>query len=259
MTALRDDIARLIDKHSGVMTGEELAEAVLSARGSVADGNERYRLASAVAYAAIETEAVREGARFTLFRDGESVLMVATESLGEQYRASVQARAQYVKRLGTRCDDLAAADPLLAPIRVSEELLSVSAPEGDRTIPPDRLVRLGVRASEKAALSSRMEIYPRGMPAARALKLGMGSLLGPKSLTIKQIQQRIGSRYPEAEPIPGPPALDRLLAEAGIELVWDGAKQSIRRSCTTRVTCPPPPPCTAWERHRWRVNPRPRR
>lgn len=226
MTALRDDIARLIDKHSGVMTGKELAEAVLSARGSVADGDERYRLASAVAYSAIETEAVREGARFTLFRDGERVLVVATESLGEQYQASVQARAQYVKRLGTRCDDLAAADPLLAPIRVSEELLSVSAPEGDRTIPPDRLVRLGVRASKKAALSSRMEIYPQGMPATRALKLGMGSLLGPKSLTIKQIQQRIGSRYPEAESIPGPPALDRLLAEAGIELVWDGANQS---------------------------------
>ncbi len=226
MTALRDDIARLIDKHSGVMTGEELAEAVLSARGSVADGGERYRLASAVAYAAIETEAVREGARFTLFRDGEGVLIVGTESLGEQYRASVQARAQYVKRLSTRCDDLAGADPLLAPIRVSEELLSVSAPEGDRTIPPDRRVRLGVRASEKSALSSRMEIYPKGMLAARALKLGMGSLLGPKSLTIKQIHQRIGSRYPEAEPIPGPPALDRLLAEAGIELVWDGANQS---------------------------------
>lgn len=226
MTALRDGIARLIDKNSGVMTGEELAEAVLAARGSVADGDERYRLASAVAYAAIETEAVREGARFTLFRDGESVLVVATESLGEQYRASVQARAQYVKRLGTRCDDLALADPLLAPIRVSEELLNIPAPEGDRAIPPDRLIRLGVRASEKAALSSRMEIYPRGMPAARALKLGMGSLLGPKSLTVKQIQQRIGSRYPEAELIPGPPALDRLLAEAGIELVWDGANQS---------------------------------
>ena len=226
MTALRDDLARLIDKHAGVMTGEELAEAVLSSRGSVADGDERHRLASAVAYAAIETEAVREGARFTLYREDDGVLAIGTESLGEQYGAPVQARAQYVKLLASRCDELADADPLLAPIRVSEELLSVTAPEGDRAIPPDRLVRLGVRASEKAALSSRMEIYPRGMAVVRALKLGMGSLLGPKSLTVKQIQQRIGSRYPEAELVPGPPALDRLLAEAGIELVWDGANQS---------------------------------
>ncbi len=226
MTALREDLARLVDKHSGVMTGEELAEAVLAARGSVADGDERKRLASAVAYAATETEAIREGARFALYRDGERVLIVGTENLGDRYRASLQTRAQYVKRLGKRCDELAGADPLLAPIRVSEELLGVLAPESDRTIPPDRLIRLGVRASQHAALSSRMEIYPKGMPAARALKLGMGSLLGPKSLTVKQIQQRISSRYPEAEPIPGPPALDALLAEAGIELVWDGTNQS---------------------------------
>lgn len=65
-----------------------------------------------------------------------------------------------------------------------------------------------------------------GMPAWRALKLGLGSLLGPKALTVKQIQQRIGSRYPQAQAVPGPPALDRLLAEAGVELVWDGATQS---------------------------------
>jgi hypothetical protein len=32
-----------------------------------------------------------------------------------------------------------------------------------------------------------MEIYPKGMPAPRALKLGMGSLLGPKALTVQQI------------------------------------------------------------------------
>ncbi len=225
MTALRDDTARLIDKHSGAMTGAELAEAVLSARGSVAEGDQRCRLAAAVAYAAIETEAVREGARFTLLREGESVLIVATESLGEGYRASVQARARYVMRLARRCDELAVADPLMAPIRVAEDLLSISAPQGDRAIPPDRLVRLGVRASEKAALSSRMEIYPKGMSAARALKLGMGSLLGPKSLTVRQIQRRIASRYPAAEPVPGPPALDKLLTGAGIELIWDGDEQ----------------------------------
>ncbi|MEA3410517.1 MAG: BREX system serine/threonine kinase PglW [Pseudomonadota bacterium] len=223
MTALRDDVARLVDKHAGVMTGTELAAAVLSARGSVRDGDERIRLASAVAYAAVETEAAREGARFTVYRHGERFLVVGTADLGERYGASVEARARYAIHLGGRCDALAGADPLPAPIRVTEALLGVPAPAGDRPIPPDRLVRLGARVSERAALSSRMEIYPRGMPAVRALKLGMGSLLGPKSLTAVQIRRRIGSRYPEAEPVPGPPALDGLLAEAGIELVRDGA------------------------------------
>ncbi|MGH8591417.1 MAG: hypothetical protein ACREXX_19500, partial [Gammaproteobacteria bacterium] len=232
MTALREDIARLVDKHAGVMTGDELAEAVLAARGSVADGAERYRLARAVAYAALETEVARENARYLLYREGRRVLAIATEGLGSPYRASVAARAQYARRLGERADELAGAEPLLAPARATEALSSLPAPEGDRPIPPDRLVRLAVRASEQAALSSRLEIYPTGMPAPRALKLGMGSLLGPKAVTVQQIQQRIGSRYSEAAPIPGPPLLTRLLTEAGHELAWDG--QSQRYSPTRR-------------------------
>lgn len=125
----------------------------------------------------------------------------------------------------------------MAPKRVEEALLQVPAPQGDRPVPPDRLLRLDVRASQKTALPSRMEIYPRGMGAVRAVKLGMGSLLGPKSLAVRQIQERIGSRYPVAEPLPGPPALDRLLAEAGIALEWDGEQRRYvpqRRRSTDR-------------------------
>ena len=46
-------------------------------------------------------------------------------------------------------------------------------------------------------------------------QIGVGSLLGPQELTVQQIQQRIASRYPQAEPVPGRPALDDLLREAG--------------------------------------------
>jgi hypothetical protein len=185
MTALREDVARLIDKSGGVMTGHELATALLAARGSAADDPERSRLAA-------------------------------------HYTTSAAARAQYAGRLGTRADALAAADPLLTPGRVVEELQAVPGPEGDLPLTPDRLLRLAVASSQGAALSSRMELYPQHMEAARALKLGIGSLLGPKALTVRQIQQRIASRYPLAAPLPGPPALDDLLRAAGIELLWDG-------------------------------------
>src|SRR5262249_55594601 len=121
---------------------------------------------------------------------------------------------------------LAEADPLLAPARIVEELQAVPPPEGDVQLTPDRLLRLAVAASQKAALSSRMELYPRGMAAARALKLGVGSLLGPRELTVQHIQQRVASRYPQAEPLPGRPALDALLQEAGIAWVWDDAGAS---------------------------------
>jgi serine/threonine protein kinase len=222
MTALREDVARMIDKSSGVMTTHELATSLLAARGSAANEPGRSRVAAAVACAAVETEVAREGARYILYRGAQRIWVVATSSLAAHYTASSAARAQYAEHLGTKADALAAADPLLTPLRVVEELQAVPRPEGDPAMTPDRLLRLAVASSQTAALSSRMELYPRYMEAARALKLGVGSLLGPKALTVRQIQQRIASRYPLAEPVPGPPALDDLLQDAGIELLWDG-------------------------------------
>jgi serine/threonine protein kinase len=222
MTALREDVAKMIDKTGGVMTTHELATSLLAARGSAANESDRSRFAAAVAYAAVETEVAREGARYILYRGPQRIWVVATPSLAAHYTASSAARAQYAEHLGSKADALAAADPLLTPVRVVEELQAVPQPEGDPMLTPDRLLRLAVASSQTAALSSRMELYPQHMEAARALKLGIGSLLGPKALTVRQIQQRIASRYPLAESVPGPPALDDLLREAGIELLWDG-------------------------------------
>src|SRR4029450_2888938 len=148
-------------------------------------------------------------------------LILAHRARADPYTATPDARAQSAERLGDRADALAQADPLLAPARLAEELQAVSSPEGDPQLTPDRLLRLAVATSQQAALSSRMELYPRGMAALRAIKLGGGSLLGPKELTAQQIQQRIARRYPQAEPVPGRPALDDLLREAGIAWVWD--------------------------------------
>ena len=226
MTELRKEVAAWLDKNGGVLTADELTAAVLTARGSVAPDADRPRLAAALAAAAVETEMAREGARYTLHRGAQTVLIVATPSLADAYTATPAARAQYAERLGARADALAQADPLLAPARLAEELQAVPPPEGDQQLTPDRLLRLAVATSQQAALSSRMELYPRGMAALRAIKLGGGSLLGPKELTVQQIQQRIASRYPQAEPVPGRPALDDLLREAGIAWVWDDTGDS---------------------------------
>ncbi|HXH13501.1 MAG TPA: BREX system serine/threonine kinase PglW [Alphaproteobacteria bacterium] len=223
MTALREDVAAILDKHGGVATVEELTVAVLAARGSTSDEPQRSRLAAAMACAALETEMARESARYLLYRGQSRVFVVATSSLADSYAGSPTARAQYAERLGLKADELAAADPLPTPMRVVEELQTVSPPPGDPALPADRLLRLAVAASNTAALSSRLEVYPRRMSAARALKLGVGSLLGPKALTAQQVRQRIASRYPEAEPIPDPPVLDDLLRDAGLDWVWDSA------------------------------------
>jgi hypothetical protein len=158
MTVLREDMARMIDKNGGVMTTHELATLLLAARGSAANEPDRSRFARAIAYAAVETEVVREGARYILYRGQQCIWVVATSGLSQHYTASPAARAQYAEHLGAKADILAGADPLLTPIRVIEELQTVPRPEGDPAMMPDRLLRLAVASSQTAALSSRMEL-----------------------------------------------------------------------------------------------------
>ena len=59
------------------------------------------------------------------------------------------------------------------------------------------------------------------MDPARAIKLSQGALHGVASLTVQEIRDRVGSRYPEVAPLPGPPRLDALLQEAGFEFQWN--------------------------------------
>ncbi len=95
-----------------------------------------------------------------------------------------------------------------------------AAAETERDRAASRWLQLAAATADRAALSSRLELYPRGMPAARAVKLALGALAGARELTAEQVRERVGGRYPEAEPLPERPALDALLEEAGSELRW---------------------------------------
>ena len=218
---LRDSVAALVARHGGVMTAPELADGLAAVRGSTADGEERLRRAAGAAAAALETESGRTDCRYRLHRGDRTTLVLATEALDATLAATETARAAYVRKLGDVADRLANADPLASPARVQADLAGLEPPRGMRPLSPERRVRLAVRVAERAALSSRGELYPRDMPAERAVKLGASSLLGPKALDVAQLRERLASRYPKAEPLPDRPALDTLLAAAGLQLIWD--------------------------------------
>jgi len=245
ITDLRDALFSLLEAEGGVMTVDEAADALLAARGSVLDGAERQQAGLAVVRAVVETEGCAEAARFLEARGAGKVLIARSPEL-----------ADYVFRLGEQADALARLDPLAPPARVIESLRAVPVPPGVPALTDSRLVRIGVRVSSEASLSSRMEIYPRGMDAARAVRLAAGALLGTRDLTTEEIQQRVASRYPEAAPVPPRPNLDDLLASAGTKLTWDatardghGAFQQERSdritlstgSSLSRTTGMPPP------------------
>jgi hypothetical protein len=142
-------------------------------------------------------------------RDGAGVLIAQDAAL-----------ADYARRLGSTADQLAEEDPLVAPTRVVERLREVPPP-AEVNLTDARLVRLASAVSQQAVLSSRQELYPRGMPAARALRLSHGALNGLRMLSVAQVRERVASRYPEAAPLPDHPALDDLLREAGFDFQWE--------------------------------------
>jgi serine/threonine protein kinase len=210
MTKLRAEMADILHTAGGVMSVGELCEAVLAARGSVQDAPHRTQLATAVTRAAVEVERIMADPRFMVRRDGACVLIATSQEL-----------ADYAFRLGQCADRLAAEDPLAPPARVLQTLQALVLPTGAMEFSDTRLVRLAAAASAHAAVSSRQELYPKGMDAARALKLSQGALLGVPSLAVAQIRERVSSRYPDAEPLPDRPALDHLLRLAGFDFQWD--------------------------------------
>ena len=212
-TGARNDIDAFLATHGEVMTAEELALALLAARGSAErDDALRLRLAAGVVRACVEAEAELAGQRFQCF-DGEGAPLVG---IGPDHAA-------YARRLGQAADEVARAEPLLAPQRAAESLEAVARPESLAPLSTQRLLKLATAASATAALSSRSEIYPRGMDAAVAIRQSLGALVGPKFFTAEQIGDRVRGRYPESGPLPARPALDALLAAAGLNLVWSDA------------------------------------
>jgi serine/threonine protein kinase len=210
LTPLRGDIAGLLATAGGVMTAEELGEAILAARGSVLEGPQRCRLGRAAARAAVEVERTMAEPRYLVRRADTRTLVAIHPAL-----------ADHAVRLGDRADELAREDPLAPPARALQVLREVPAPVGFEPLADGRLLRLAAAASCGAALSSRQEIYPRGMEALRALRLARGALGGVRVLSAEQVRDRVAGRYPEAEPLPERPGLDELLAAAGLELAWD--------------------------------------
>jgi serine/threonine protein kinase len=219
-TELRLQLDTLLRGQGQVMSAHECAMALLALRGcAVQDDAERLRQASAVLRAAVEAESHLDQPRFEAY-DHQPCALIATASTW----------ADYARQLGTTADDCALADPLLPPPRVLATLEGVPLPatlaaDGAPApaLTPARLLRLAASASQRAALSSRQEIYPRGMAPLHALRQSLGALVGAPQLGVRDIQDRVRGRYPEAAPLPGRPELDRLLEEAGAPLTWDAA------------------------------------
>lgn len=228
LTTLRQDVAELLAAQGQVMTLREGALALLALRGCAEqDDTQRLRLACAVLRAVVEADMDTAQPRFEVHAHG-AVLLIAAEARW----------AELARQLAQTADACALADPLLPPERVLKALEG-ACPAGDGALPPGlsaaRQLRLATNASRGAALSARQEIYPRGMPALQALRQSLSALAGV-TLSEDQLHERVRGRYPEAEPLPRRPQLDRLLEAVGAPLAWNEVE---RRYCRQQLDTGP--------------------
>lgn len=226
ITELRDELIELLDAHAGVMTTDELIDAILLARGCDVQGLEdRRRYGAAAVRAAIETEKKLQEPRLVVERSG-SLVFVARDGHGRPCPGSALVAA--ARALGDEADRIVHdSDPLLAPESALSALRAIYWPIGVVAPSPQRLARLAVSVSSRAALSSRLEIYPRRMAADRAMRLAHGALVGAflskEGATEAEIEARVRARYPDCAALPSGPQLEAILRDLGFDVVFDPA------------------------------------
>jgi serine/threonine protein kinase len=144
---------------------------------------------------------------------------------GAGWLCAGDAHARAVRALGTAADELADRPVVAGPGEVARVLAHAVEGTPLATASPARLVDLATQASEGAARSARLEVYPKGMPAHRALTLSASLLRS--GMTPSEVIARVKRRYPEARPLPPRPDLDDLVRPHGLQ--WsDEAQRYVR-------------------------------
>lgn len=248
VTEARNDLASILDRAGGVLSGDELALALLSQRGSTALGAERVRRGRAVVRAALEAESSRESNRFTWRRlaGGTAIVVAGTAATTDDGEDTLNGEelADYAGNLGVAADQLATADPLVTPAAAIERLRLTAPPPSLALLSDHRLTRLAAACSATAAVSSRLELYPRGLAPARALRIARATLLGSGTLTEQEVRDRVRTRFPDAASLPARPELDTLLhIEVGLE--WSTDRTAANGTPLAPGFRVPPPPAAA--------------
>lgn len=198
LEAVRNEIVALLDARGSVMSAEELAQALIAARGSYTPEPKRLPQAMGLVRAAVEAELSTGGdARVAIHRFRTSgTVLVGREPDDPASDVTAADFLGYVVELGGRAAELAGADPLPTRQRAVEELRRLPVPAGMPAVADLRLLQLAAAArNDRVDVNAQGQLYPVGMPAERALRLSVGSLIGQR-LSEDQIRDRVRSRFP---------------------------------------------------------------
>jgi hypothetical protein len=205
LAAVRDELVALLEDRGRVMSAAELAEALITTRGTYATEPQRTAQAVGLVRAAAEAELSRSGdARLAIRRFGATVL-VGREPDDPTAAHTALDLLEYAVALGRAARQLVAADPLPTPARAIERLRHTTPPAVMPPLSDARLVHLAATAAADVAVNAQLLLYPVGLAPARAVRLAAGSLVltRDQSLTVESLHNRVRARFPQAAPRPG--------------------------------------------------------
>ena len=226
VTELRNTVLEILARRGRVMEAGQLAAALLAERGSgLDDPAARLALAQACLRAAIEAEEHLDNPRLGRRRAGARLLIAAVATAEDDATTPTDDPAapteeellDYATGLGRRADelvDLGEASPLPGTSAVLEALTEVTRPDGMPPLSDTDLVSLAAGASQDAAMTARLELYPRSLDPKKALRLAQAaSYLGDPGLEPDRLRDRVLARFPELANLPDPDQLRKLLQE----------------------------------------------
>ncbi|MFI1333499.1 BREX system serine/threonine kinase PglW [Streptomyces sp. NPDC020845] len=216
VSALRAEIMELLAELGRVAPAVEIADALVVRRGTQLRGEQRRRaLALAAVRAVVEVEQLDpEAAEF----QHQANRKATEESLEAGLLAldvreddapdtpTAPALLDYATRLGRTADRLSRQETLPTAATVLTELGALTPPPGTLEWDERRLVELAAAASQNAAATPRLEIYPRNLPLVRALRLTQAGLVPwipgvpdeqQPGLPAGDVHERVRARFPE--------------------------------------------------------------
>jgi serine/threonine protein kinase len=220
VTRLRITAREILEQHGRVLESRHLAAALLADRGcALADDGARLAVAQACLRAAIVTEEHLENPRLARRRIGGGKVLIASVAEDDPSVPNEEELFDYAAELGRAADQLVSLTdgaPLPGSATARQRLSAVRRPDG-MPVPADTdLMALAVGASAGAAMTARLELYPRTLSPARALQLSQAaSYLAPPGIEPEKLRQRVLTRFPDLAYLPPAPDLRQILKDLG--------------------------------------------
>lgn len=243
---LREQVVELLVERGRVAPAIELADALIARRGTqYVERRARRALALSLLRAVVERESYDNESpqlfRYFHARMPKGVDPVlgllavdVREGVDGPDTPTLPALQDYALNLGARADKLAAFESLPTASTVLTELDAVRRPPGSLAWDERRTAEIAVATSTRAALTPRLEIYPRDLDLVRVLRITQAGVVAVQlgveeerqpGLTVDALHKRVATRFPDlgtdplaSRELPTGSALVRDLKQAGFDL-----------------------------------------